>query len=107
MEIPLIYACSGCTLTGCRAYLVAKELDERGLAQMSCLAGVAAGKSGFLKELRGRRVWVVDGCDEACGRAVIENLVPVSWHISLDKLRTDKVSISTEAMVDHLLKSKV
>lgn len=39
-ELPIVYACSGCSEAGQLANQVALESDHRGLAEMSCLAGV-------------------------------------------------------------------
>ena len=52
--LPLVYACAGCSNAGKLTYDLARALEERGTAEMSCLAGVAARKPNFLKQLRGR-----------------------------------------------------
>jgi uncharacterized metal-binding protein len=69
-----VFACSGCSIAGRLAYDLAQELDRRGIAEMSCLAGVGAAKSHFLKQLRGREVWIIDGCPIECGLGVFERL---------------------------------
>ncbi|NUM53810.1 MAG: putative zinc-binding protein [Candidatus Hydrogenedentes bacterium] len=70
---PLVFACAGCSDVGRLAYDVARELDRRGIAEMSCLAGIAAGKPAFLRKLRGRHLWLVDGCPIECALATFAN----------------------------------
>ena len=67
---PLVLACAGCSFAGQTAYQLALELDRRGYAEMSCLAGVAAQKKPFLAKLRDREVWIIDGCPIACSAGV-------------------------------------
>ena len=71
---PLVYACAGCSFAGRLAYDLALELDRRGIAQMSCLAGVAAEKKSFLAQLTGRPVWIIDGCAIECAKGVFDRL---------------------------------
>lgn len=73
-ELPIVLACSGCSSAGQLAGRVALELDRRGVAEMSCLAGVGAAKPMFLKKLRDREVWVIDGCPIHCGVGVLERV---------------------------------
>lgn len=61
---PVVLACAGCSHAGRVAYDVALELDRWEIAEMSCLAGMAAEKAEFLAKLRNRAVWIVDGCPD-------------------------------------------
>jgi len=70
---PLVFACAGCSPAGKAAYDVAREIDARGAADMSCLAGVAAELPYFQKQLVGREVWVIDGCPLQCALHVFCN----------------------------------
>lgn len=66
-NLPLVYSCSGCSSAAQMANYVALQLDKRGVAEMSCSTGVAAGVSCLLKAARsGRAVIVLDGCPLAC-----------------------------------------
>lgn len=69
-SLPLIFACSGCSNAGRMADDVARELTAGGVAEMSCLAGIGARHPLFLKKLKGRDVWVIDGCPIECARGV-------------------------------------
>jgi uncharacterized metal-binding protein len=92
-RLPLVFACSGCSLAGRLAYDLAQEFDRRGMAEMSCLAGVGAGKSHFLKELRGREVWIIDGCAIECSLGVFKHVRGTAdVHIRLHELGVKKRS---------------
>ncbi|MCC7418899.1 MAG: putative zinc-binding protein [Planctomycetaceae bacterium] len=69
---PIVLACAGCSFAGRLAYELAQELDRRGAAEMSCLAGVAADLPCFRKKLEDREVWIIDGCPLECSRAIFE-----------------------------------
>jgi len=83
-KTPIVFACSGCSNTGQLANQVALELDRRGMAEMSCLAGIGAGKRHFLKQLAHREVWIVDGCPIECSLGVFDQVNEgVDVHIRL------------------------
>ncbi|MCC6491413.1 MAG: putative zinc-binding protein [Pirellulales bacterium] len=106
---PLVFACSGCSNAGQLANQVALELDRRGAAEMSCLAGVGAGKRHFLKQLAARPAWVVDGCPIECALGLFQRLdQPVAAHLRLHDLgrrKNDPMPTPSELneLVDQLL----
>lgn len=73
-QLPLVFACSGCSNAGQLADLLARELDRRGLAEMSCLAGLGAKRPVFLKKLADRKVWLIDGCPIDCAAGVLDQI---------------------------------
>jgi uncharacterized metal-binding protein len=84
---PLVYACAGCSFAGRLAYELAQELDRRGEAEMSCLAGVGAKHPHFLRQLEGREAWIVDGCPIRCAQGVLAQAGRTpDRHIRLDEL---------------------
>lgn len=88
---PVVFACSGCSSAGQLANNVALELDRRGIAEMSCLAGIGAAKQHFLKKLAGRAVWIVDGCPIECSLGVFGRIrEPVDVHLRLYELGVRK-----------------
>jgi uncharacterized metal-binding protein len=90
-NLPLVFACSGCSNSGQLANEVALELNRRGVAEMSCLAGVGAAKAHFLKKLAKREVWVVDGCPIECALGIFDQLREcVDIHIRLHDLGVRK-----------------
>ncbi len=65
--IPLVYSCSGCSSAAQMANFVAVQLDRRGLAEMSCIAGVGGDVPALLKVAHsGRPMIAIDGCALAC-----------------------------------------
>ncbi len=103
-EKPLIFACAGCSHAGQAAYTVGLQADERGLAEMSCLAGVAAGIPKFRKQLLGREAIVVDGCPIACARYVFERQdLPMSRYVQLHKIGVTKKQAITQQQLEIAL----
>jgi uncharacterized metal-binding protein len=90
-QLPIVFACSGCSNAGQLAGRVAVELDRRGIAEMSCLAGVGAAKPLFLNKLKDREVWIVDGCPIHCSLGVFDQVHQhAGLHIRLHDLGTKK-----------------
>ena len=48
-SLPLVYSCSGCSSAAQMANYVAVQLDRRGAAEMSCIAGVGGDVPSLLK----------------------------------------------------------
>jgi len=106
--LPVVFACAGCSPVAKLSWEVAKELDRRGVAEMSCLAGVGARRPSFLKQIRDRPVWVVDGCPIVCGLGILQLVEkPIDWHIRLDtfgfRKHEDHASVEVAALVDRIL----
>ncbi len=90
-KLPILFACSGCSSAGQLAGQIALALDRRGVAEMSCLAGVGAAKPHFLKQLVDREVWVIDGCPINCSLGVFEQVREhIDVHIRLHDLGIKK-----------------
>lgn len=66
-HLPLVYACSGCSSAAQLANHVALQLDRRGVAEMSCIAGVGGDVPYLLKIAHsGRPIIALDGCPLVC-----------------------------------------
>ena len=81
-ETKLIYSCSGAADVGEIADRVARKLRVDGAARMSCLAGIAAGLSGYVQSAKGADVNItIDGCKTACAKKTLENIdvTPASY----------------------------
>lgn len=71
-ELPLIYACSGCSSAAQMANAIAVTLDRTGDAEMSCIAGVGGDVPSLVRvATSGRPIVAVDGCRLACVRACL------------------------------------
>ena len=66
-ELPLVYSCSGCSSAAQLANHVALQLDRRGSAEMSCIAGVGGHVPKLVKLAKsGRPIIALDGCPLNC-----------------------------------------
>lgn len=66
-QLPLVYSCSGCSSAAQMANHVAIQLDRRGLAEMSCIAGVGGDVPKLVRIAKsGRPIVALDGCALAC-----------------------------------------
>ena len=69
---PLVYSCSGCSSAAQLANHLALQLDRRGLAEMSCIAGVGGDVPHLLKIAHsGRPLIALDGCPLVCVRSTL------------------------------------
>jgi len=79
--LPLVYSCSGCSSAAQMANHVALRLDRRGVAEMSCIAGVGGDVASLVKLAHsGRPIIVIDGCPLVCATKCLER-----HHITPDK----------------------
>lgn len=70
-----IVSCSGASNTGDYADKVARKLDEKGLANMVCMAKVAVGDQPLINKLRSqpdKKIVVLDGCPINCAEKILE-----------------------------------
>lgn len=66
-HLPLVYSCSGCSSAAQMANHLAVALDRRGLAEMSCIAGVGGDVPKLVRvATSGRPIVALDGCALAC-----------------------------------------
>lgn len=97
---PLVFACAGCSFAAKMTYELARELNRRGDAEMSCLAGLGAKHPSFLRKLNGRKTWIIDGCPIECSRGVFKQVGhEADRHIKLHELGFKK-NVEPEGGVD-------
>jgi uncharacterized metal-binding protein len=66
-SLPLVYSCSGCSSAAQMANHLAVQLDRRGVAEMSCIAGVGGNVPHLVRIARsGRPILALDGCALQC-----------------------------------------
>ena len=90
--LPLVYSCSGCSSAAQLANHVALQLDRRGVAEMSCIAGVGGDVSALVRlAASGRTIMAIDGCPVACARKCLarHGLAP-DVHLELSVLAVRK-----------------
>ncbi|GAB3554435.1 putative zinc-binding protein [Noviherbaspirillum agri] len=82
-DFPLVYSCSGCSSAAQTANYAALQLDRRGVAEMSCIAGIGGDVPQLLKIAKsGRPIIALDGCPLACTRSTLarHDLHPDHYH---------------------------
>ncbi len=86
-DLPLVYSCSGCSSAAQMANYIAIRLDRRGLAEMSCIAGVGGDVPKLVRIAKsGRRIIGIDGCALACVRNCLarHDVAPTDYHLLSD-----------------------
>lgn len=82
-KLPLVYSCSGCSSAAQTANQVALQLDRRGVAEMSCIAGVGGDVPHLVKIAKsGRPIIGIDGCVLACVKSCLarHDITPRWYH---------------------------
>jgi uncharacterized metal-binding protein len=94
--LPLVYSCSGCSSAAQLANALAVGLDRRGVAEMSCIAGVGGNVRSLVRRAQeahdaARPVVAIDGCALSCTRACLaqRGLAP-TLHLQLAELGVRK-----------------
>ncbi|MGB9965530.1 putative zinc-binding protein [Halobacterium hubeiense] len=116
-DLPLVYACSGCSSAAQLANDLAVRLDREGNAEMSCIAGVGGDVAPLVNTATsGRPMLVVDGCPLECARRSLENHdvtpdrhvnlaergVPKEYHTDYDDERAEALYEDLVAEVEQL-----
>ncbi len=72
MNLPLVYACSGCSDVAQLANRLAVEWDRAGIAEMSCIAGVGGDVPSLVRKAQsGRPIVAIDGCPLHCVKSCL------------------------------------
>ena len=82
---PIIYSCSGCSSAAQMANYIALKIDRKGIADMSCIAGVGGNVKKLVNTAKaGRKIIVIDGCPLACSKACLsQHGIEADLHIEL------------------------
>lgn len=104
--VKLIYSCSGAADVGEIADRVARKLRSEGAGKMTCLAGIAAGLSGYVQSAKGADENItVDGCGVACAKKTLERIgVTPTSYILTDLGLVKGESPVTEKVISVMLK---
>lgn len=75
-HLPLVYSCSGCSTAAQMANQFAITLDHRGLAEMSCVAGLGGDVPSLVRVAKsaaesGRPIIAIDGCALTCVKGTL------------------------------------
>lgn len=114
-DLPLVYACSGCSSAAQMANDIAVRLDRERTAEMSCIAGVGGDVGPLVATATsGRPTVVVDGCPLECARKSLErhdvtpdrhvNLaergVPKEYHADYDDEQAEEMYDAVAAEIE-------
>ena len=90
--LPLVYSCSGCSSAAQLTNHVALQLDRRGVAEMSCIAGVGGDVPSLLKLVHaGRPIVALDGCPLVCVKSCLSRHgIAPDRHYQLDQYGVKK-----------------
>jgi len=88
----MILVCSGGSNVGQLANRAGVELTQEGFGKLSCLAGVGAHLSGFVRSAQDiPELVVIDGCEVGCARGVLEQAeVPLRGYLVITDLDIEK-----------------
>ncbi|GAA3981330.1 hypothetical protein GCM10022279_01190 [Comamonas faecalis] len=91
-DLPLVYSCSGCSSAAQLANQVAVQMDRRGVAEMSCIAGVGGDVPQLVRvATSGRPIIALDGCPLECVRhSLARHGVAPARHYQLHKYGVKK-----------------
>lgn len=91
-DLPLVYSCSGCSSAAQLANQVAVQMDRRGVAEMSCIAGVGGDVPQLVRVATSDRpIIALDGCPLECVRhSLARHGVQPARHYQLHKYGVKK-----------------
>lgn len=109
-SLPLVYSCSGCSSAAQMANHLAVQLDRRGIAEMSCIAGVGGNVRPLVRVAQsGRPILALDGCVLQCVKnSLAQHGVEPTTHVLLHELgvkkryRTDFDPAEAEALFGQM-----
>lgn len=83
-DLPLVHSCSGCSGAAQTTNWLAIQLDRRGVAEKSCIAGVGGDVPSLVRKATGgRSVVAIDGCILRCARNCLarDDVTPTLHHL--------------------------
>ena len=86
--LPIVYACSGCSNVAQLANDAALALNQKQVAQMSCIAGVGGDVKPLVKLAKsGRQIIALDGCNLQCVHHCLKkyDIAPTLHYILTDE----------------------
>jgi len=116
-DLPLVYACSGCSSAAQAANYIALKLDRDGVAEMSCIAGVGGDVPHLVNIARsGRSILALDGCALNCTLHCLQQRglhadrhlqlqhygVKKRYHADFDPLQADAIAVEAAWEVGRL-----
>ena len=105
---PIVYSCSGCCNLARMAHDIALNMDNDGIAEMSCISGVI-GKVQPIVDIAksGRPIIAIDGCSLNCTKACLDacDLLP-EHHFEIGSMGFEKRSKWDDSLVENSIAMK-
>lgn len=103
MSKPVVYACSGCSNVARIAHDIALNLDSDGLAEMSCVSGVAANVDEMKNTATSAyQTIAIDGCELACTKLCLDNAsVNVDHYFVVTDMGIEKRDKWQDSIIDN------
>ena len=105
---PLVYSCSGCSNLARMAYDIALNLDNDGVAEMSCISGVV-GNVEPVKALAesGRPIIAIDGCGLGCTKSCLDvSGLKAQHYFDISQYGFDKRSKWDDSLTENTIAMK-
>jgi len=105
---PIVYACSGCSNLAEIAHNISLNLDDDGIAEMSCVAGVVGNVIPMMELANsGRPIIAIDGCDLSCTKACLEvSGLHADYHYQMSDLGLQKRNKLDDSLTDNAIAIK-
>ena len=110
LKMPLVYSCSGCSSAAQMSNYLAVQLDRKGLAEMSCIAGVGGHVKKLVRTaLSARKIVAIDGCALGCSKACLTvHKINPTLHIQLSNYKIKKhLHVDFDMKEANTIRSKV
>lgn len=103
MSKPVVYACSGCSNVARIAHDIALNLDSDGLAEMSCVSGVAANVDEMKNTATSAyQTIAIDGCELSCTKLCLDNAsVNVDHYFVVTDMGIEKRDKWQDSIIDN------
>jgi uncharacterized metal-binding protein len=84
----LVYSCSGCSSAAQMANRIAVNIDRKGIAEMSCIAGVGGGVKALVSKAKSVGIIIgIDGCRLHCVKHCLKKVgLSCTVHYDLSNL---------------------
>jgi len=105
---PIVYACHGCCNLAQMAHNVSLNLDDDGIAEMSCVTGIVAKVTPIMDlAYSGRPIIVIDGCSLSCTKLCLAmaDLQP-DFYYKISDLEFERRSECDDSLLENSIAIK-
>lgn len=105
---PIVYSCSGCSNLAQMAHNISLNLDGDGIAEMSCVSGVAGKVEAIMALVNSDRpIIVIDGCALSCTKSCLEAAgFNADYYYQISDLGFEKRSKWNDSLTENTIAMK-